>query len=330
VSRAAYNRPVITRRSLLLRAAAGAAALAAARAGLAAAGDDPAARRKALERPLPRRPLGKTGESVGILGLGTFYLAGLRDAAAAEAIVRRAHDLGVNWFDTAPSYSSGAGEERLGRALKGLRDKVLLATKSTADDGPGAVKELEASLKRLGTDRVDLFQFHAIRTAEEAKAVFGEGGAHEALEKARKAGKVRFLGFTGHYDPEVVAAVARERAVETAMFPLNAIDLHDERSFEATALPAVRERGLGALAMKVFASGKLLDDPARSPSVEECLRYALSLPVAAAVVGCGSVEELDRDLACAKSFEPLTAEERKALLARTRAIAAKKIEWYKK
>lgn len=319
-----------TRREFL-RLSAAAAATAGALGPLAGAAraQDAEERRKALERPLPKRPLGKTGLEVTALGLGCFYLGSVRDGAAAEAVMRRAFDLGVNWFDTAPSYNAGVSEERLGRALRGVRDRVLLATKSTERSGRAAVRELEASLGRLGTDRVDLFQFHALRTDEDAERIFGEGGAHEAILGAKKAGKVRHIGFTGHFDPALMARVCAERPVETVLMPLNALDPHS-RSFEEGALPAAREKGLGVIAMKVFASGRLVDDPALSPSPEECVRYSLSLPIATAIVGCSTMEELERDLACAKTSAPLSERERKAILERTRPFSERRIEWYKR
>ncbi|HEU4394448.1 MAG TPA: aldo/keto reductase [Planctomycetota bacterium] len=318
-----------TRRQFLrLSAAAAAAAGALGRAPRAAA-QDAEARKKALEQPLAKRALGKTGLEVTALGLGCFYLGSVRDASAAEGVIRRAYDLGVNWFDTAPSYNGGVSEERVGRALKGVRDRVFIATKSTERSGRAATAELEASLKRLGTDRVDLFQFHALRADSDAETIFGEGGAHQAILEAKKAGKVRHIGFTGHYDPALMAKVCRERPVETVLMPLNALDPHS-RSFEEGSLPAAKESGLGIVAMKVFASGRLVDDPALSPTPEECIRWSLSLPVSTAIVGCSSLEELERDLACAKTFVPLTEEERKAILRKTRPFVDRRIEWYKR
>jgi uncharacterized protein len=323
------------RRRDFLRAAAAAAAAGGALGALgraAAAGpppEDAEARKRALAKALPLRDLGKTGLKVSSLGLGCFYLGSLREEEAAVGIVRRALDLGVTWFDVAPSYNQGVAEIRLGKGLKGSRDRVLVATKSTCRDGPGALAELEGSLKRLGTDRVDLFQFHAVRTRKDVEAIFGEGGAHAVLLGAVKAGKVRHLGFTGHFDPDLMAAVCRERPVETVLLPLNPLDPH-ERSFAKGTLPAAGEKGLGVIAMKLFASGRLVDDPAISPRPEECVRYALSLPVATAIVGCSSVEELERDLAAAKEFTPLSAEEREALLKRTLPFVSRGIEWYKR
>jgi predicted aldo/keto reductase-like oxidoreductase len=316
-----------TRRRFLGLAAAAAGAAALPRAALAL--DDAAERKRILESPLPLRDLGKTGIRATALGLGCFYLGNLRDDAAAVAVVRRALDLGVNWFDTAPSYNRGVSEDRVGRALKGSRDRVHVATKSTLRDGAGALRELEESLRRLRTDRVDLFQFHAVRTAKDVEALFAEGGAHGALLRAKKEGKVLHLGFTGHFDPELMAAVCRERPLETVLMPLNCLDLHD-RSFEKGTLPAAREKGLGVIAMKLFASGRLVDDAALSPTPEECVRYVLGLPVAVAIAGCSSVEELERDLLVAKAFVPLADAERTALVARTKAIAAKNVEWYKR
>ncbi len=319
-----------TRRDFLRRSAAAAAALAAApllaRRAFALS---PADRKEALAKPLAARDLGKTGIKVSCMGLGCFYLGNLRDEGKAVAVVKRALELGVNWFDTAPSYNRGVSEERVGKALKGSRDRVHVATKSTVRDGPGALAELEGSLKRLGTDRVDLFQFHALRNADDVASIFGEKGALETLEKAKKDGKVLHIGFTGHFDPDLMAAVCRERPVETVLMPLNALDPH-HRSFEKGALPAAREKGIGVIGMKVFASGKLVADAALSPGAAECLRYTLSLPVATAIVGCSSVEELEEDLALAKTFTPLDAKEREALLARTAAFVEKDIEWYKR
>ena len=174
-----------------------------------------------------------------------------------------------------------------------------------------------------------LFQFHAMRSADDVKAVFGEKGALETLEKARKDGKVLHIGFTGHFDPDLMAGICRDRPVETVLLPLNALDPH-HRSFEKGTLPAAVERGIGVIGMKVFASGKLVADPALSPSAAECLRYALSLPVSTAIVGCSTVEELETDLALAKTFTPLDAREKAALLERTRPFVEKDIEWYKR
>jgi aryl-alcohol dehydrogenase-like predicted oxidoreductase len=317
------------REFLRLTAAAAAAAGVAGPLARAALALDAEARRRALEKPLPRRPLGKTGMEVGILGLGCFYLGSLPKESEAVAIVRRARELGMNWFDTAPSYAGGVSEERLGKGLEGARDGVFVATKSTCRDGKSALAELEASLKRLGTDHVDLFQFHALRTAQDVAQIFGEGGAHEALARAKQAGKVRHLGFTGHFDPDLLARVCRERPLETMLLPLNCLDPH-ERSFEKGTLPAAAEKGMGVIAMKVFVSGRLVADRALSPAAEECVRYSLSLPISTAIVGCASLEELETDLAAAKTFEPMPEPERKALAERVRPFLASKIEWYKR
>jgi len=316
---------MLSRRGFLRASAALAAAAAAGRALAAPEGD----RRAVLERALPSRDLGKTGRKVGILGLGCFYLGNLVDSEKAVRVVRRAVELGVNYFDVAPTYNRGEAESRLGRGLKGARDKVFVATKTTERGGKEAARELDESLKRLGTDRVDLLQFHALKTAADVARTFGPGGAFEAIDAARKAGKVLHVGCTGHFDPALLAAVARERPVETVLMPLNCLDRH-EKSFEEGALPAVVEKGLGAVAMKLFASGKLVADAALSPSPEECVRYVLSLPVSVAIAGCSTVEELEADLCCAKSFEPMPEKERAALVARTRPFVPQKIEWYKR
>jgi predicted aldo/keto reductase-like oxidoreductase len=317
-----------TRREFLRLTAAAAGGAAAAMAPRALALDDEAERRKVLERPLPRRKVGATGMEAGVLGLGCFYLGSVREDATAVAVVRRAYDLGVDWFDTAPSYNRGVSEERVGKGLKGVRDRVRIATKSTCRDGDGAAEELDGSLKRLGTDRVDLFQLHAVKTGKDVERIFREDGAWPRMQKAKKEGKVLHVGFTGHFDPELMATVCRERAVETVLLPLNCLDPH-ARSFEKGTLPVAREKGLGIVAMKLFASGRLVEEPGISPTPEECVRYVLGLPISVAIAGCSSIEELERDLVVAKSFTPMTEAERTALLAKTRPIVEKRIEWYK-
>jgi aryl-alcohol dehydrogenase-like predicted oxidoreductase len=313
---------------LLASAAAAGGAAAVLGRGALALGDE-AERKRILEQPLPRRDVGATGMEAGILGLGCFYLGSVREEAAAVDVVARAFDLGVNWFDTAPSYNRGVSEERVGKALKGRRDRVHVATKSTCRDGASALRELEESLKRLRTDRVDLFQLHAVRTAKDVEAIFAEDGAWPRMQKAKKDGKVLHVGFTGHFDPDLMALVCRERPVETILMPLNCLDPH-ARSFEKGALPAAREKGLGVIAMKLFASGRLVDEPGLSPAPEECVRYVLGLPVSVAIAGCSTVAELERDLLVAKAFTPMTEAERTALLAKTRPFVEKNIEWYKR
>ncbi len=322
-----------TRREFLRAAAAAAAAGAALAPGRRALGLDDRERREALEKPLPLRALGATGRKVSCLGLGCFYLGSVRDEDAAVGVIRRALDLGVTYFDTAPSYSRGVAEERLGRALEAARarDRVFVATKSTCRDGSAALKELEESLRRLRTDHVDLFQYHAVRVAQDGEALFAKGGAHEALARAKEQGKVRHIGFSGHEDAAVVAAFLRERTADTVLMPLNCIDPH-AGSFEEGALPVAREKGVGVIAMKVFASGRLLGDAALSPSVADCVRYSLTLPVATAIVGCSTVAELEDDLVAAKTFRPLDAKERTALLERTGRLRKRDpgLEWYKR
>lgn len=306
----------ISRRRLLRDAAASGAALAA--AGSYAFAD---------ERPMPTRALGKTGLEVSLFGLGCHPLGrGRLKDKDAVAVIRRAYDLGVTYFDTAPSYGSGRSESRVGQALEKVRDKVLVSTKTLARDKQGALDELHASLKRLRTDRVDVWQFHALASTGATDQILREGGALEAAVEAKKAGKVRFVGITGHADPAVFVDAMKRHGFDTLLIPLNCIDPH-HRSFEKVVLPVAQKAGIGTIAMKVFCSGKL---PAQKiVPAEACLGYTYGLPIATCIVGADSIAQVDLAAHVARNGKPMPDGERASLRKATKRHSPS-LEWYKR
>ncbi len=228
------------------------------------------------------------------------------DVASAAAHVRRVYDLGVTYFDCARSDWDGRAEEAYGMGLLGVRENVFLTTKSTERTAKGAEAELQTSLRLLKTDHVDLWQVHGVQTLDEVGEILGPGGAIEAFEAAKKAGKCRLIGFTGHFDPEVHAALLKQYdRWDTAMMPLHAAD-PAYLSFEKTALPVAVERGVGIQAIKVFGKAYLL----RSLSPTECLRYVLSLPgVHVAICGAGTQGQMEDNIRTVQNFRRMTPEE---------------------
>jgi len=278
------------------------------------------------ERPMPMRALGSTGLKVSLAGLGCHPIGrGGLEEKDAVAVVRRAQELGINYFDTAPSYGSGRSETRVGKALKPVRDQVLIATKTLARDKKGALKELDESLKRLQTDRVDIWQFHALAAKEHTDAILAKGGALEAAIEAKKAGKIRFIGITGHADPQVFVEAMGRHPFDTLLIPLNCIDPH-HRSFEKVALPVAKKANVGLIAMKVFCSGRL---PPKIVGAEECLRYTYGLDMATCIVGADSVKQVELAAHIARNGNAMAAQERKKLRAATKPHSPK-LEWYKR
>lgn len=279
------------------------------------------------ERPMPLRDLGRTGQKVSLAGIGTAeWGAGLPDAEA-DRMIGRAIDLGINYIDTAYSYGDGHAEEHLGHALRGRRDKVLLATKTIPRDKETALRELETSLKRLGTDRVDVWQFHALSTTRDTDRILRDGeGALAAGLEARRKGLVRFLGITGHADPGVFTDALARHDFDTLLIPLNCIDPH-HLSFEEIALPKAVEKGTGVIAMKVFCSGRLVSR--KIVSAEECLRYTYGLPISTCIVGCTSVAQVELAAHVARNLQKMGDEERAALRAKTKPHSPG-LEWYKR
>jgi uncharacterized protein len=280
---------------------------------------------------IPRRPLGKTGVEVSILALGGSHLGDIRDPDEATRVVHEAVDAGLTFFDNAWEYHDGRSERLLGDALVGLRDRVFLMTKvcSHGRDKRVALLQLDESLRRLRTDHLDLWQIHECIYDDDPDLHFAPGGAVEALDEARRAGKVRFVGFTGHKDPSIhLRMLAHGYPFDAAQMPLSCFDA-TFRSFEQRVLPELGERGIAALGMKSLGGGGYAVR-AGVVTAAEALRYALSLPVAAVVSGIDSPEVLRQNLAVARGFTPMTAEEMDALRARVAWAAADgRFELYK-
>jgi aryl-alcohol dehydrogenase-like predicted oxidoreductase len=273
---------------------------------------------------IPRRALGKTGERVSIVGIGGFHLGKASSDEEATRIVRIAVDRGVNFMDNCWDYNEGESEIRMGNALAdGYRDKVVLMTKIDGRDRKTATAQLDESLKRLKTDHLDLLQIHEVIRMEDPPRVFAPGGAIEALLEAKKAGKIRFMGFTGHKSPDIHLSMLKTAddhgfRFDTVQMPLNVIDAHTD-GFEKRVLPVLTKKGIGVLGMKPMGSGIILQSGAVEAT--ECLRYAMSLPTSVVITGCDSIEVLDQALGIARGFRPLAFAARERILAKTAAAA---------
>ncbi len=273
---------------------------------------------------VPRRMLGKTGEEVSILCLGGWHIGAVRDSGEAIRIMHAAIDGGVNFFDNAWDYHDGGSEEIMGRALAegGRRQKVLVMTKNCERDYAGSMRNLEDSLRRLRTDYLDLWQFHEMIYDNDPDWVFDQGGMKAALE-ARRQGKVRYIGFTGHKDPRIhLKMLAKPFDWDAAQMPINVMDAH-YRSFQKQVVPVCLEKGVGVLGMKSLGGGFPRGIITRTSDLdpEACIRYALSQPVSSLVVGIQSMEDLEQDLAIARGFEPMPEAEQRTLLAQAESVA---------
>jgi aryl-alcohol dehydrogenase-like predicted oxidoreductase len=276
---------------------------------------------------IPYRTLGRTGERVSAIGMGGFHLAqpGLEEAESIR-LIRSAIDRGINFMDNSWDYNEGQSEIRMGKALKdGYRQKVFLMTKLDGRTKQEAAKQIDESLKRLQTDHVDLIQHHEIIRFEDPNRIFAKQGAHEAVLEAKQAGKVRYIGFTGHKDPHIhlyMLQVAADHGFkfDTVQMPLNVMDAHF-RSFEKLVLPKLVEQGIGVLGMKSMAAGIILKSKTVQPI--DCLHYALNLPTSVVITGIDSTQILEQALEAARSFRPLSKDEVAALLAKTAQAAAK-------
>ena len=248
---------------------------------------------------------GKTGAKVTVIAQGGARMDLFPDVATAATHVRRVYDMGVNFFDCAHSYWAGKSEEAYGIGLSGVRKNAFLTTKSGKRTRKEAEEELHLSLKRLKTDHLDLWQMHSLMKKEEIDQILSPGGAMEAFEAAKKAGKCRFIGFTGHYDPDVHTAMLKAYpSWDSVLMPVHAAD-HAYLSFEKSPLPVAAEIGIGVQAIKVFCKAFLL----RSLSPNECLRYTLSQPVHVAICGAGTQGQMEDNVRIAQSFKPMTASE---------------------
>jgi aryl-alcohol dehydrogenase-like predicted oxidoreductase len=270
------------------------------------------------------RTLGRTGERVSAIGLGGYHLGHPKDPNDAIRILQSAVDRGITFLDNCWDYHGGESERRMGLALRnGYRKKAFLMTKFDGRTRAATASQIDQSLQRLQTDHVDLIQYHENIRMKDPDRFFAPNGPLEALIEAKKAGKIRHIGFTGHKDPAVhlrmlEIAKAHDFHFDTCQMPLNVMDAHF-RSFEHQVLPRLLEQGIAPLAMKSMGDGHVL----RSGKVTavECLQYSLSLPVSVVITGCERMEILDQAIKAAGSFKPLAPAQRNALLARTRDAA---------
>jgi len=274
---------------------------------------------------IPYRTLGRTGEQVSLIGLGGFHIGMGMSEAESIQLVRAAIDRGINFMDNSWDYNNGDSEIRMGKALRdGYRQKVFLMTKLDGRTKEAAAKQIDESLRRLQTDHVDLIQHHEVIRFEDPDRIFAEGGAQEAVLEARKAGKVRYVGFTGHKDPHIhlyMLEVAAKHGFQfdTVQMPLNVMDAHF-RSFGHLVLPELVKKQIGVLGMKSMGDRIILKSGAVTPV--ECLHYAMNLPTSVVITGIDKPEILEQAIAAAKSFKPMTTAQVDALLAKTKQAAA--------
>ena len=266
---------------------------------------------------IPRKAFGRTKEQLSCIGIGGYSLGAAPSLKEAIAIAHEAIDAGVNFFDNAWEYHQGKSEEWMGQALKGKRDKVFLMTKvcTHGRDKKVGMEQLEQSLKRLQTDHLDLWQIHECVYDNDPERHFARGGVIEALDEARKAGKVRYVGFTGHKNPAIhLKMLSYKYPFDSVQMPLNAFDA-SYRSFAQHVLPEVLKRGMAGLGMKSL-GGNGQPITKGVVTVAEALRYAMSLPVSTTISGIDSLAVLRQNLAIARGFKPMTAREMEALAKR--------------
>jgi len=282
---------------------------------------------------MPYRLFGRTGEKVSLVGLGGYHIGNPRDEQEGIQIIRTAIDEGINFMDNCWDYHGGHSEVRMGKALRdGYRQKVFLMTKIDGRDKKTAASQLDESLRRLQTDTIDLMQIHEVTTMSEPETIFGPGGAMEALLEAKQAGKIRYIGFTGHKSPAVhlkmlETAFSHHFTFDAVQLPLNVMDAHYS-SFEKLVVPVLIRHRIAVLGMKPLGGGQILKAGVVSPI--DCLQYAMSLPTSTVITGCDSMPILQQALKAARAFHPPSEQERTALLARTRVLAENgKYELYK-
>ena len=286
----------ITRREFVQRTTVGAA-------GLAVAG-------RALGAPntMAERALGRTGHNVRLFSLGgqaTLEKAGTTEQSLA--IIHRAIDLGVNYIDTAARYGRGISQTYIGEVMKTRRREVFLASKTHDRTRDGSLQLLDESLKLLQTDHLDLWQLHNVRTDEEVEQILGKGGAIEAMLKARDEKMVRFLGITGHYDPDVLARALERFPFDTILMAVNLADRH-RLSFIDRLLPVANRKGMGVIGMKIPARGRMFKEGGIT-SMKDAMHYVLSQPVSTVIIGCDTVEQLEENVRLAVTFKPMTSAE---------------------
>jgi aryl-alcohol dehydrogenase-like predicted oxidoreductase len=282
---------------------------------------------------IPYRTLGRTGEKVSVIGLGGYHLGNQSDPEESIRIIRAGIDEGINFLDNCWDYNGGESEIRMGKALRdGYRQKAFLMTKIDGRNKTAAATQLNESLQRLQTDRIDLLQFHEVIRDSDPDRIFAEGGGMEAAVEARKAGKIRFIGFTGHKSPDIhlkMLATASKHGFtfDAVQMPLNVMDSHFN-SFEKKVLPVLTKDGIGVLGMKPMGDKVILGS--KTVTAVECLQYAMSLPTSVVITGCDSLSILQQALRAAHNFQPMGASQVAALLAKTaKAAEGGQFELYK-
>jgi len=273
---------------------------------------------------MPQRALGRTGEKVSAIGLGGYHIGKQADETESITIIHSAIDRGLTFMDNCWDYNGGASEVRMGKALRdGYRERVFLMTKVDGRTKEAAARQIDESLKRLQTDHIDVMQFHEVIRLEDPDRIFVTGGAIESMLQARQAGKIRYIGFTGHKDPFVhlrmlEVAAAHKFRFDAVQMPLNVMDAHF-RSFEHQVLPKLIANEIGVLGMKSMGDPFILESKTVTPI--ECLHYALNLPTSTVITGIDSLKILDQALEAARTFKPMSKETVASLLARTASAA---------
>lgn len=280
---------------------------------------------------IPTRTLGRTGEKVSMVGLGGYHIGVQADEQESIRIIRSAIDQGIHFLDNCWDYNGGESEVRMGKALRdGYRKRVFLMTKLDGRDRATAAKQIDESLKRLQTDVIDLLQVHEVIRMSDPDRVFAPDGAMEALLAAKKAGKIRYIGFTGHKSPDIhlkmlETCLAHNFTPDTVQMPLNVMDAHYD-SFEKKVLPVLVKHNIGVLGMKPMGDKLILRSQTATPV--ECLHYAMNLPTSVVITGIDSMQVLDQAVNAARSFRPMSEQQVAGILAKT-APAAKNGEFEK-
>ena len=279
------------------------------------------------------RTLGHTAEKVSIVGLGGYHMAVSKDPAESIRIVRTAIDGGINFMDNCWDYHLGESEIRMGNALRdGYRDKVFLMSKIDSQSKAGAAMQIDECLKRLQTDRIDLMQFHEVIRMDDPEKIFARGGSFEAALEAKQAGKIRYIGYTGHKSPDVhlhmlEICLAHGFTPDTVQMPLNVMDAH-YNSFGKKVLPELVRHNIGVLGMKPMGAGFILKSGVVTPI--ECLHSAMNLPTSVVITGCETVANVEQALEAASTFKPMTDAQVASILAKTApAASAGRFEGYK-
>ena len=282
---------------------------------------------------VPTRILGHTGEKISMVGLGGYHLGMQSDEQESIRIIRTGLDSGITFLDNCWDYNNGQSEIRMGKALRdGYRQKAFLMTKIDGRTKQAATQQLEESLRRLQTDHIDLLQFHEVIRDTDPDRIFAKGGGMEAVLEAKKQGKVRYIGFTGHKSPDIhlkmlETAFAHKFTFDAVQMPLNVMDAH-YNSFEKKVLPVLVKHNIGVLGMKPLGDKIILNSKTATPV--ECLHYAMNLPTSVVITGCDSLDILHQAIQAATSFKPMASSEVSRLLAKTAPAAAKgEFEQYK-